>query len=159
MLTNNPVSWARGPEERASDTAEFAGALWPLPTNLADPRTEEHRRIPSLRALSFGRRVRKSKDPLGAKVSSLTEVECGPVTAQVDSEGVLRVPHFPKGALFHLTEQDLLLYHDIDLALFHNNLQKNVALRVAAWQDASRKAESGSPPLHEYLPQMLRGGA
>jgi hypothetical protein len=161
MLTNNPITWARGPEEKASDPSAFAGALWPLPANL-DPRSEERQRFPSLRALSFGHRVMKSRCPLGAKVSSLVDVDCGPVAAQIDSDNVLRVPHFPKGTLFHLTEQDFLLYHDVDIALFHNNLQKNVALRVGAWQSASTKVAEGSAVLQEYsnyCKQMTHGGA
>eukprot|EP00443_Scrippsiella_acuminata_P008296 CAMPEP_0115195058 /NCGR_PEP_ID=MMETSP0270-20121206/14385_1 /TAXON_ID=71861 /ORGANISM="Scrippsiella trochoidea, Strain CCMP3099" /LENGTH=479 /DNA_ID=CAMNT_0002608369 /DNA_START=10 /DNA_END=1449 /DNA_ORIENTATION=- len=149
MLTNNPITWARGPEEHASDPAEFAGALWPLPANLADPRSEECGRLPSLRALSFGHRVGKGRGPLGAEVGVLMEIECGQVTAQVDGESVLRVPHFPKGTLFRLTEQDLLLYHDVDFALFHNNLQKNVALRVWGWVVANNRAPLRSPSMSE----------
>jgi hypothetical protein len=159
MLTNNPITWARGPEEHASDPEEFAGALWPLPANLADPRSEEKGRLPSLRALNFGHSVGKCREPLGAEVGVLLEVECGLVTAQVDRENVLRVPHFPKGTLFRLTEQDLLLYHDVDLALFHNNLQKNVALRVGAWLVANKRAPLGSSSVFGYLPQAARGGA
>jgi len=90
MLTNNPITWARGPEEQDSDPADFEGALWPLPANLEDPRLEGRGRLPSLHALSFGHRVAKSRDPLGAEVGSLVEVDCGPVTARIDSESVLR---------------------------------------------------------------------
>jgi len=53
------------------------------------------------------------------------------------------------------------MYHDVDFALFHNNLQKNVALRVGAWQGASKGAQCGGLPLHEhpYLSQMACRGA
>merc|ERR1712187_851489 len=65
-------------------------------------------------------------------------VDCGTVVAQVDGHGFVRVPHFQKDSLFSLTERDWLLYHDVDCALFHNNLQENVALRVDAWNPSRR---------------------
>lgn len=159
MLTNNPITWCQGPEEHASNPAEFGGARWPLPSNLADPRSDEGGLKPSLHGLSFGHRTRRSQEPLGARVASLVEVDCGPVTARIDSENELRVPHVPKGSLFNLLERDYLLYHDVDLALFHTNLQKNVALRVKTWQAACDHAPSAELPLHDSFPQMLRGGA
>jgi len=134
MLTNNPITWSQGPETSASDPAAFCGALWPLPANLGDPRAEEGGLIPSGLGLRFGHRAMRSRETLGAEVPALVEVDCGEVSARVDGQSVLRVPHVPKDSLFGLAERDFLLYHDIDLALFHNNLQKNVALRVQVWQ-------------------------
>jgi len=101
----------------------------------------------------------KSRETLGAEVPALVEVDCGSVTAQVDSENVLRVPHVPKGSLFSVTERDLLLYHDIDLALFHNNLQKNVALRVQSWQTNRKPTTSVNSPSRSISSKMVVAGA
>lgn len=132
MLTNNPITWSGVPEDSASDPAAFRGALWPLPANL-DPRADEGL-IPSGAGLRFGHRLMKSREPLGVQVPQLVDVDCGPVTARVDGEGVVRVPHVSKTSLFGLTERDYLLYHDLDFALFHNNIQQNASLRVRRWQ-------------------------
>jgi len=159
MLTNNPITWSQGPEDYASDPAAFCGALWPLPVNLDDPRAEEGGLIPSLNGLRFGHRWMKSRETLGAEVPVLVEVDCGSVTAQVDSENVLRVPHVPKGSLFSVTERDLLLYHDIDFALFHNNLQKNVALRVQSWQTNRKSTTSVNSASLRISSKMVVAGA
>jgi len=140
MLTNNPITWSGIPEDRASDPAAFCGALWPLPSNL-DPRIEEGL-IPSGAGLRFGRRLMGSRETLGVEVSQLVEVDCGPITARVDSEDVVRVPHVSKTSLFGLTERDYLLYHDLDFALFHCNIQKNVAQRVRTWQASGNLTSS-----------------
>jgi len=144
MLTNNPITWSQGPEKFASKPAAFRGALWPLPTNLQDPRTDEGGLVPSGVCLRFGHRSMRSRDTFGAEVPALVEIDCGAVVARVDGQNVLRVPHFPKDSLFGSAERDFLLYHDLDFALFHNNLQKNVALRVQAWQACGKKEEPRS---------------
>lgn len=159
MLTNNPITWSRGPEVGASNPSAFCGALWPLPVNFDDPRTDEGRLVPSGVGLRLGRRSMRSQGALGVEAPALVEVDCGAVTAQVDSENVLRVPHFPKGSLFGLAERDFLLYHDIDLALFHNNLQKNVALRVAAWQTSGNLTTSEKTSFRSFFSNMAVGGA
>jgi len=159
MLTNNPITWSQGPEDFASDPAAFCGARWPLPTNLDDPRTDERRLATSGVSLRFGRRSMKSRTALGAKVSALMDVDCGLVTAQVDGDSVLRVPHVPKGSLFAVTERDLLLYHDLDLALFHKNLQQNVAARVKAWRSGDKLGSSMNATQNSFVSKMAVGGA
>merc|ERR1711972_493074 len=137
VLSTNPITWASGAGSAASDPAQYKGAFWPLPSNM-DPRSSECGTIPSGMSLRFGHTVAGSRDILGAHVRELVPVDCGTVVAQVDDHGFVRVPHFKKGSLFSLAERDWLLYHDVDCALFHNNLQENIALRVEAWCPSSR---------------------
>mmetsp|Transcript_94621 Transcript_94621/g.237374 ORF Transcript_94621/g.237374 Transcript_94621/m.237374 type:complete len:489 (-) Transcript_94621:171-1637(-) len=159
MLTNNPITWCQGPERSASDAEAFCGAVWPLPMNLDDPRAEEGRLISSGTGLRFGRRSHRSRGILGAEVHALVRVDCGAVTAQVDSKNVLRVPHVPKRSLFSITERDFLLYHDLDFALFHNNLQMNVATRVRAWQANEKMVASVNSSHERILSKMVEKGA
>jgi len=56
------------------------------------------------------------------------------MSAKVDQAGVLRVSTMRPDSLFGMTESDWILHHDLDFALFHNNLQDNVAQRVQAWK-------------------------
>jgi len=133
QLTSNPISWAKGPEAAASDPALYRGALWPLPANL-DPRDHgEAGALPSGTSLRFGHMSSRSRGTLGAWVRALVPVDCGRVIARADADGFLRIPELRRESLFSLTERDWLLYHDIDCALFHRNLQENVARRVEAW--------------------------
>merc|ERR1712060_713875 len=136
VLTTNPITWASGAGAPASDPKDYRGAYWPLPCNM-DPRPRECGKLPSGVSLRFGKTISSSRDILGAKVTELTPVECGPLVAHVDEHGFVRVPHL-HSSLFSLTERDWLLYHDLDCALFHNNLQDNVALRVESWCPNSR---------------------
>ena len=80
------------------------------------------------------------------------------VTAKVDSDNVLRVAGILRHSLFGLLERDFMLYHDIDFALFHNNLQDNIALRVAAWQSADMREPSPNLPLRSDIQQMMHVG-
>lgn len=105
MLTNNPITWSQGPEVHASDPAAFAGALWPLPVNCENPRAEEGGLISSGVGLRYGCRSMRSRGILSLEAPALVEVDCGPVTARVDSKNVLRVPHFPRGSLFGVTSR------------------------------------------------------
>jgi len=133
LLANNPVTWSCGSEERASEPEEHRGALWPLPSNM-DPRDHRGEIFTSGTSLRFGHLSSRSTDVLGVKISSLVPVDCGPMIAKVDQAGVLRVSTMRPDSLFGMTESDWILYHDLDFALFNNNLQDNVAQRVQAWK-------------------------
>merc|ERR1712203_160724 len=137
VLTMNPISWASGAGTPASDPEHYKGAYWPLPCNM-DPRPRECGKLPSGMSLRFGRTIAGSRSILGAQITELTPIEAGAIVAQVDDHGFVRVPHMKQQSLFSLTERDWLLYHDLDCALFHKNLQDNVALRLQAWCPSSR---------------------
>lgn len=132
VLANNPVTWSSEIDGEASRPEEHLGAWWTETANL-DAQKYESRRLPSGDSLRFGRVVKKDRNILGVEVPRLTKVDCGDVVARVDVDGIVRVPHFPEGSLFSLTERDWLLYHDLDFALFHGNLRENVAVRLQAW--------------------------
>mmetsp|Transcript_16015 Transcript_16015/g.40759 ORF Transcript_16015/g.40759 Transcript_16015/m.40759 type:complete len:361 (-) Transcript_16015:33-1115(-) len=136
VLASNPITWSSEHGGAASEPHAHRGARWPLPTNL-DPRDHEGL-IPSGVCLRFGHLASQSQDVLGAKVPALVDVDCGPLCAKVGRRGLLRVTPFRPDCLFSLAERDWLLYHDLDCALFHNNLQENVAKRVQAWRPSSR---------------------
>jgi len=136
FLANNPITWSSEHGGTASEPHDYRGAQWPLPTNL-DPRDHEGI-LPSGVGLRFGHLVMRSQDVLGAQISSLVDVDCGPLRAKIGRQGLLRVTPFKADCLFNLTERDYLLYHDLDFALFHHNLQENVARRVQAWRPTSR---------------------
>eukprot|EP00928_Gymnodinium_smaydae_P025070 TRINITY_DN20093_c0_g3_i3.p1 TRINITY_DN20093_c0_g3~~TRINITY_DN20093_c0_g3_i3.p1 ORF type:complete len:386 (-),score=34.05 TRINITY_DN20093_c0_g3_i3:154-1311(-) len=137
VLCNNPITWSSEYAGPPSDAGEHKGALWPLPVNM-DPREFEQGIFASGVALRFGHVSKTKQDVLGVRICSLTEVDCGKITARVGKQGVLRVTPFKNDCLFNLTDRDWLLYHDLDFALFHNNLQENVANRVRAWAPLSR---------------------
>jgi len=134
-LANNPITWSSTVDGPASDPDQHLGALWPTPTNV-DLRAVESGCLPSGTALRLGRLSRASRGRLGLVIPGLEEVDCGLLSARIDSEGILRVPHLPAKSLFSLAERDWLLYHDLDFALFHNNLRDNVKIRVKAWASA-----------------------
>uniref|UniRef100_A0A7S2H929 Uncharacterized protein n=1 Tax=Zooxanthella nutricula TaxID=1333877 RepID=A0A7S2H929_9DINO len=141
MLTTSPITWASGPGAAPSRPAQYKGAMWPMPANM-DPRDSEAGVLPSGCSLRFGHAAGRTRQALGYRVRELVPVDCGEVTAQADERGYVRVAPFPRDSLFSLTERDWLLYHEVDLALFHNNLQENVGLRVAAWRRATRSRRS-----------------
>ena len=60
---------------------------------------------------------------LGARLKANSPVDCGEVTVVVDEHSVTRVPKLPSTSLFATAEHDWLMYHDVDIALFHGNLQ------------------------------------
>mmetsp|Transcript_56494 Transcript_56494/g.183581 ORF Transcript_56494/g.183581 Transcript_56494/m.183581 type:complete len:107 (+) Transcript_56494:906-1226(+) len=99
-----------------------------------DPRDHRGGIFTSGTSLRFGHLSSRSTDVLGVKISSLVPVDCGPMSAKVDQAGVLRVSTMRPDSLFGMTESDWILHHDLDFALFHNNLQDNVAQRVQAWK-------------------------
>mmetsp|Transcript_93605 Transcript_93605/g.238360 ORF Transcript_93605/g.238360 Transcript_93605/m.238360 type:complete len:458 (+) Transcript_93605:3-1376(+) len=133
LLANNPISWSTGYGGEVSEPSAYRGALWPLPSNM-NPRDHEGGVFTSGVGLRFGFISAETKDVLGVQIPRLVEVNCGPMTARVGKTGLLRVPSVRQDSLFSLTERDWLLYHDLDCALFHNNLQENVAQRVQAWK-------------------------
>lgn len=131
LLANNPITWSQGPEASTSDPTAYLGALWPVPENL-DLDSEKGFTTSGV-ALRFGRMASKTQEVLGAIVPALVKVDCGPITACVDADGLVRVPNVPRSSLFAITERDFMLYHDLDFGLFHNNIQHNVASRVESW--------------------------
>jgi len=131
LLANNPITWSQGPEASPSDPIAYLGALWPVPENL-DLYSEKGFTTSGV-GLRFGRIASKTQEVLGAIVPALVKVDCGSITAFVDAHGLVRVPNVPRSSIFAITERDFMLYHDLDFALFHNNIQHNVASRVEAW--------------------------
>ena len=134
-LATNPVTWEEGPGNRESHAQEYLGAAFPIPENL-DPWQSEG--LVSGVALRFGRQVAAQKATLGARLQALSPVDCGAVTVKVDESRVTRVPKLPSNSLFAVTEHDWLMYHDLDIALFHGNLQANAENRHHAWQMRGR---------------------
>jgi len=140
-LANNPITWSSKIDGPTSDPDQHLGALWPTPTNV-DLRAVESGRLPSGTALRLGNLTRASRGRLGLVIPGLEEVDCGSLSARTDSEGILRVPHLPAKSLLSFAERDWLLYHDLDFALFHNNLRDNVKTRVKTWTSMSCVKES-----------------
>lgn len=133
LLCNNPVTWSSEHDGPTSEPREHLGALWPLASNM-DPRKLEAGLLTSGVSLRFGFASCETKDILGLKITELTPIDCGPVVAKVGKTGLLRVSGVSKDSLFGMAERDWLLYHDLDCALFHKNLQANVAQRLQAWK-------------------------
>eukprot|EP00439_Symbiodinium_sp_Y106_P006993 s3145_g1.t1 len=135
ILATNPVTWEAGAANRASHLQEYMGAAFPLPENL-DPRESEG--LASGVVLRFGSLVASKKAILGARLKANSPVDCGEVTVVVDEHSVTRVPKLPSTSLFATAEHDWLMYHDVDIALFHGNLQANAEQRHQAWQMRGR---------------------
>ena len=135
-LATNPVTWEEGAGNRESQPREYLGAAFPIPENL-DPRQSE-RLLSCGVVLRFGHQVSSVKETLGARLQGLSPIECGEVTVSVDTHCVTRVPKLPTDSLFALTEHDWLMYHDVDIALFHGNIQANAEQRHHAWQMRGR---------------------
>ncbi|CAE7876543.1 unnamed protein product, partial [Symbiodinium microadriaticum] len=135
ILATNPVTWEAGAGKRASQPEEYLGAAFPLPENL-DPREGEG--LASGVVLRFGSLVASKTSILGARLKALSPVDCGEVTVVVDEHSVTRVPKLPSTSLFAIAEHDWLMYHDVDIALFHGNLQANAEHRHQAWQMRGR---------------------
>ncbi|CAE7696845.1 unnamed protein product [Symbiodinium sp. CCMP2456] len=135
ILATNPVTWEAGAGNRASHPQEYLGAAFPLPENL-DPR--ESQGLASGVVLRFGSLVASKTSILGARLKALSPVDCGEVTVVVDGHSVTRVPKLPSTSLFAVAEHDWLMYHDVDIALFHGNLQANAEHRHQAWQMRGR---------------------
>ena len=136
VLATNPVTWEEGAGHRESQPEEYLGAAFPIPTNLNPAQCQGL--LLSGVALRFGHKVASTKQTLGAQLHGLSPIECGEVTVSVDRRCVTRVPKMPAGSLFALTEHDWLIYHDLDIALFHGNLQANAEQRYHAWQMRGR---------------------
>jgi len=133
FLANNPITWSA--ESARSDPAAHRGAMWPLPSNL-DPR--DHAGVLSSGvSLRFGHLSAASQDVINVSIPALVRVQCGQVQARLDERGMLRVPRLCD-SLFSLAERDWLLYHDLDIALFHINVSENAALRLDAWRLRSK---------------------
>lgn len=135
ILATNPISWRSGVSP-SSKAAEYRGAAFPLPRNM--PSLWEAWPVSGV-ALRFGNRLRESGPaPLGCRVTDLSHIECGNVSAQVDHTGATRVPQFPKDCWFTLAEDDFLRYHDLDIALFFGNLRANCEERYRAFLPRGR---------------------
>eukprot|EP00435_Cladocopium_sp_Y103_P034238 s760_g8.t2 len=115
--------------------SEYRGAAFPLPRNM--PSVWEAWPVSGV-ALRFGNRARESVAPLGCRVTDLSRIECGKVSARVDHTGATRVPQFPKDCWFTLAEDDFLRYHDLDIALFFGNLRANCEERYRAFLPRGR---------------------
>lgn len=138
LLATNPVNWVGGYNGPLSANDQFRGALWPLPANM-HPKDHEVGFLTSGVALRFGSLSSTTQEILGLEIKHLTDVECGAVRAKIGKTGALRVSELKPESLFSLTERDWLLYHDLDCALFHNNLQENVARRCEAWRSSQSR--------------------
>eukprot|EP00435_Cladocopium_sp_Y103_P032372 s760_g8.t1 len=135
ILATNPITWRSGVSPEASKASEYRGAAFPLPRNM--PSVWEAWPVSGV-ALRFGNRARESVAPLGCRVTDLSRIECGKVSARVDHTGATRVPQFPKDCWFTLAEDDFLRYHDLDIALFFGNLRANCEERYRAFLPRGR---------------------
>lgn len=137
VLATNPITWQSGAAGTAPSCPRLhKGAAFPLPVNF---NLRDHVGIlPSGVNMRLGHLVAASQNTLGVRLPHLSKINCGSVSAHVDTRGVTRVPKFPSNSEFALLEHDYLLYHDADMALFHGNIRDNVALRYQAWLPRSR---------------------
>lgn len=146
VLATNPVSWTSNWRQRGGAPSlpkHYKGAAWPLPENM-DPR--DHAGLTSCGVnCRFGHVVARSRDTLGVIVRRLSTPDVGDLNefrARVDRLGTTIIPAMPTGSVLSLMERDWLLYHDMDFAVFHNNIRENANLRYEVWKQTTQYHES-----------------
>eukprot|EP00928_Gymnodinium_smaydae_P074081 TRINITY_DN57166_c0_g1_i1.p1 TRINITY_DN57166_c0_g1~~TRINITY_DN57166_c0_g1_i1.p1 ORF type:complete len:535 (+),score=27.97 TRINITY_DN57166_c0_g1_i1:83-1606(+) len=134
VLATNPLSWTPSLDNVAAEGDSLV-SVFPVFQDNKDPR--QHVGLLCFSTglnLRFGKLLASSREVLGIRTNSLARVDIGPLTARLDKNGVVRVPTVPADTVYHLCEADHLLYHDIDFALFHGSIRRNLNTRLDAWR-------------------------